>query len=269
MRRALGRAVAIAVSGGPPASGEAIRRAAELLVEARRTGRRLAALPPGCRPRSAAEAYAVQDAVVRALGGHRGWKVGARSPQAEPTCAPLPAALILPSPQRFPDGAFAHKGIEAEIAFTLARDLPPRARPYVEGEMQAAMASIHPAIEVVDSRFLDIASTDALSLLADFNSNGVLVIGAGIALPDAFASESHTVQLDIDGRRIVEARGSNPAGSLERLLAWLANHSAVRCGGLRRGDVVTTGSWTGMRFVAAGTHVEATFSGLGGARVDL
>lgn len=247
---------------------EAISRAAALLVEARQTGQRLDALPPECRPQSAAQAYAIQDATLHALGGSRGWKVGARSPAAEPTCAPLPAALILPSPQRFPAGAFALNGIEAELGFTLARDLPPRATPYLEAEMPAAIASVHPALEIVDSRFLDIAATDALSLLADFQSHGALVLGAGVALPDAFAPEPHTVHLCIDGIRIVDARGSNPAGNLIRLLVWLANHAAARCGGLRRGDVVTTGSWTGMRFVTPDTHVAANFSGIGGVRVD-
>jgi 2-keto-4-pentenoate hydratase len=53
------------------------------------------------------------------------------------------------------------------------------------------------------------------------------------------------------------------------LLPWLAAHAARRCGGLRRGDVVTTGTWTGMHFAAAGDAIEARFPGLGQARLTL
>ncbi len=227
---------------------------------------RLRALSDDLRPRSADEAYEVQDAVLSKIGVAGGWKVGAKSPTAEPTCAPLPATLILRSPQRFPPGAFALNGVEAELAFTLARDLPPRNARYTEADLLAAVASVHPAIEVVDSRFVDIVTTDAWSLLADFQSNGALVLGAGVA-PDSFLPGEQTVRLVIDGDQLVTSQGGNPAGSLVRLLAWLADHAAERCGGLRCGDVVTTGSWSGMRFFPPGTRVAADFPGIGG--VDL
>jgi 2-keto-4-pentenoate hydratase len=241
--------------------------AAELLLAARQNGRRLTAFPDEVRPRTVADAYAVQDAVVSKLGAIAGWKVGAKDRSAEPTCAPLPAPLILRSPQRFAPGRFADNGVEAELAFTLAHDLPPRPQPYRVADIAAAVATVHPAIEIVDSRFIDLRAVDALSLLADFQSNGALVIGNGVALPHAFESSAQQVTLDVDGVRVVESRGSNPAGDVLRLLAWLADHAAVRNGGLRRDDIVTTGSWTGMRFVAPGTRIEAVFAGIGGVEV--
>lgn len=242
-------------------------RAARLLLDARNSGSRLLELSKDVRPRSAAEAYEIQDAVLPQIGHVAGWKVGARTPRAEPTCAPLPAKLILPSPQRFPPGKFALNGVEAELAFTLARDLPPRDVAYEEAEMFAAVERVHPAIEVVDSRFSDIGTTDAWSLLADFQSNGALVLGAGVALPGAFGSGEQTVCLLVNDVEQVATPGRNPAGSLMRLLSWLANHVAIRSGGLRRGDVVTTGSWTGLRFFPAGTRVAAAFPGIGGVEL--
>jgi 2-keto-4-pentenoate hydratase len=241
--------------------------AAEFLLAARHSGRRLAALPEDVRPRTVGDAYAIQDAVAAKLGAIGGWKVGAKSASAEPTCAPLPAALILRSPQRFAAGRFAHNGVEAELAFTLSRDLPPRPQPYRVADLEAAVATVHAAIEIVASRFVDLNAVDALSVLADFQSNGALVVGNGIPLPQAFESSTQEVTLDIDGVRIVESRGSNPAGDVLGLLAWLANHVTARSGGLRRGDIVTTGSWTGMRFVASGTRVEAAFALIGGVDV--
>src|SRR3989442_1137437 len=105
----------------------------------------------------------------------------AKSATAEPTCAPLLATLVLRSPQQFPAGTFALNGVEAELAFTLARDLPLRDELYTEAEMPHVLASVHVAIEVVDSRFFDIGATGSLSLLADFQSNGALVLGTGVA----------------------------------------------------------------------------------------
>jgi 2-keto-4-pentenoate hydratase len=241
--------------------------AAQFLLAVRQGGRRPAALPESMRPRTVGDAYAIQDAVATTLGAVGGWKVGAKGPAAEPTCAPLPASLILRSPQRFARGRFADNGVEAELAFTLARDLPPRPQPYAAADLEAAVATVHAAIEIVESRFADLNAVDALSLLADFQSNGALVIGDGIALPEAFESSTQQVTLDIDGKRVAESRGCNPAGDVLRLLAWMANHASARSGGLRRGDVVTTGSWTGMRFVAPGARVEAAFEGIGGVDV--
>jgi 2-keto-4-pentenoate hydratase len=244
-----------------------VNAAAALLLAARRTGHRLAALSGEACPRTVADAYAIQDVVVSRLGAIGGWKVGAKSASSEPTCAPLPVSLILRSPQRFAAGQFAHNGVEAELAFTLSRDLPARSQPYCVADVEAAIATVHPAIEIVDSRFVDLDAVDPLSLLADFQSNGALVVGNGVALPHPFLSSTQQVTLDIDGVRVVESRGSNPAGDVLCLLGWLANHAAARNGGLRRGEIVTTGSWSGIRFVAPGTRVEAAFAGIGGVDV--
>jgi len=263
----VGTSVAAAVSARSGDHADRARRAARVLLKARQSGVRLHALPDDVRPTTSAEAYAIQDVVIQEIGAIGGWKVGAKSPSAEPNCAPLPAALILRSPQLFAAKTFALNGVEAELAFTVARDLPRRSAPYHEAEMPAAMASMHPAIEVVDSRFLDLANTDALSLLADFQSHGALVLGTGIGLPHSFAFDEQMVRLDSEGVRVIEAKGSNAAGNLARLLAWLANHAAARSRGLRRGDVITTGSWTGLRFCSPGTRVHADFPSIGTVEV--
>jgi 2-keto-4-pentenoate hydratase len=246
-----------------------VQRAADLLLQARASRRPLGRLPDDAAPQSSREAYAIQDRVIDALGPLGGWKVGAKTPTDEPSCAPLCASWLVASPAHFAARAFALNGIEAEIAFRLARDLPARSNPYTPQDIVAAVASVHPVIEVVDSRFADIRAVDPLSLLADSLSHGALVIGTGIPLPDAFDVTAQTVDLDVDGTRVVSGRNSNTAGEPFRLLAWLANHAAGRCAGLRRDQVVTTGSWTGIRFVAPDARVEARFPGIGDVRVEL
>ena len=244
------------------------RRAADLLLEARARRRALDPLPEDARPQSRDEAYAIQDFVMHALGSIGGWKVGAKTPAAEPDCAPLCASWLVDSPARFAPGTFALNGIEAEIAFRLARDLPARSTPYTRHEMPGAIASVHAAVEVVDSRFSDVRDVDPLSLLADSLSHGALVIGSGVPLLRGFDIATQKVELDVDGTRVVSAQDSNTAGDPFRLIAWLANHAADRCGGLRRDQIVTTGSWTGVRFVAAGARVAARFRRIGEADVS-
>ena len=101
----------------------AMSTAVELLLASRRSGRRLSG---AARRRAPANDRATRTRSrmpsLQRLAPIGGWKVGAKSASAEPTCAPLPATLILRSPQRFAAGRFAVNGIEAELAFTLSRD---------------------------------------------------------------------------------------------------------------------------------------------------
>jgi 2-keto-4-pentenoate hydratase len=237
--------------------------ATALLLDARRTRRALEALPPESRPADAAAAYAVQDELVAALGGIGGWKVGASSPTAEPGCSPLPAPGIVRSGHAFARDAFRLNGLEAELAFTLGRDLPPRAAPYTEADVLAALRSVHPAIEIVDSRFADIRSVDPLSALADFASHGALVVGPGRAGDLHVDQTRQRVRLAAGGTTLYEGIGGNAAGDVFRLLAWLANHAAARCGGLRAGQIVTTGSCSGLSFAQPPARVRATLDGIG------
>ena len=74
-----------------------ISHAVQTLLEARRSGRQMA--PPfALQDRDAV--YAVQDGVARATGPVAGWKVGARTPTADPNPAPLLAGALVPSPAR-------------------------------------------------------------------------------------------------------------------------------------------------------------------------
>ena len=63
----------------------------------------------------------------------------------------------------------------------------------------------------------------------------------------------------IDG--IALRRRGNPAGDMIRLVTWLANVGAVWAGGLRAGQIVTCGSWTGATASPAARRVEAAFDG--------
>jgi 2-keto-4-pentenoate hydratase len=241
------------------------KEAAALLVQARASGTLLAGLPEPLVPRTAAAAYEIQQCVMAALGDIGGWKVGAPGPAAEPNCAPMPAAGIHRSPAVLPAADFAAPFIESEIAFLLAADLPAREAPYGAAEITAAIASCHPAIEIVQSRFADPDSAGPLVNLADLIRHGAFIYGDAVEGWQSIDFPALAVTQTIEGAAPRDGIG-NPAGDMLRLLVWLANTGAAWAGGLRAGQIVTCGSWTGMTRATHGKIVTA-FAGI--AQVEL
>lgn len=244
--------------------------AARLLVEARRRSQRLDTLPAALMPADETAAYRIQDEVAALLGASiGGWKVGAPSPTGSPSAAPLFADLIAPSPARFAVRPQHFRAVEAELALTLARDLPARAQPYGADEAWDAVASVHVAIELLDSRYSDRARMPSAALLADNLSNAGFTFGPAIATWRAIDFAAAPMSLDIDGVTAKSAIGGNPAGHPKRLLAWLAGHAASRGAPLRAGQIVTTGSHTGITIAPVGASIVARLEGLGDATLEL
>jgi len=233
--------------------------AAEFLLAARRTAT-YGAFPDALRPREEAEAYAIQARCMDALGPVGGWKVGAAGPDAPPSCAPMPSSGLHASPAVLDGAAFTSREIESEIAFVLGADLPPRDSPYSEAEVSAAIASCHAGLEVLQSRFGDPDGTDPLSNLADLIRHGAYVLGPPVGPWQAIDFAALRVRQVIAGEPI--ERVGNPAGDMMRLMVWLANAGAVWAGGLKAGQIVTCGSWTGKLAAPAGAAVSARFGDL-------
>jgi 2-keto-4-pentenoate hydratase len=236
------------------------------LVEARQTGERIAALNANEAPASAAEAYAVQEAILRRLGIRiAGWKVGAANPNAEPQGGPILADRLQPSPARFALLPDALRTVEAELAFSFAHDLPLRREPYSDAEVWEAIDAMHVAIEVLESSFVDRRFVPEHAPLADLLNNGAFCYGLAIHDWRSLDVVKPQATLLINGKEIRRASAGTPGGHPRRLLGWLANHAAERGHPLKKGDVVTTGSHTGMYDAPAGAQVAARFEGIGEA----
>jgi 2-keto-4-pentenoate hydratase len=237
-----------------------ISHAVQSLLEARRSGRQVA--PPFALPDRDA-VYAIQDGVARATGPVAGWKVGARTPTAEPNPAPLLAGALVKSPARFDGKAMHMIGVEIEISFHIVRDIAARDKPVDREEALAAVGDAFVGMEVVDTRLADFKQVDPEWLLADNQMNHALVVGEkvtdwlGLDWPDL------QVRLVIDGGTVVDQRGGLGAVDPVRPLAWMIDHAVRRRGGIRKGQSITTGSWTGLRYFAPGTRARGEFAGLG------
>ena len=238
--------------------------AANTLLNARRTLTPIPELPPELRPTSIAEVDYLQDQLIASFGEIGGWKVGAGSLEAEPACAPMPRAWIASSGATLAAASHRFRGLEAEIAFLLGEDLPPRAHSYSAEEVYAAVASCHPAIEILESALENpVDPAVRMTKDADLQMHGGFVFGP--AYDDWRSVDFHQeeVVLAVDGAIRFEAIGSFTSGNLLRLLPWLANAGAARTGGLYAGQWITTGSWTGVTLAMSGSAADAHFSHVG------
>ncbi len=245
-----------------------IRRAAAMLMAVRHGGAVVRGLGDAA-PQDEAEAWAVQQEVLRQRGGRIGGYKCATPPGKPPSAALLDASGLHAAPARWPVARGAKIGIETEVAFRLGRDLPPRGTPYAREEVIEAVAACFPAVEMVASRYADMGSVSPLEAMADNIAHDGRVIGAEV--PDWRARNLNDLKVrqSCGGQVQVERRGSNPAGDPLLSLTRLANYLPQFGLHLQAGQVVTTGSWTGLLFVEGGQRVIGGFDELGEVVVDL
>lgn len=237
-----------------------VANAARRLLEARRT--RVQMVPPFALP-DRATVYAIQDEVARASGPVAGWKVGARTPTAEPNCAPLLANTLRKSPAGFDGKAMHMIGVEVEISFHIVADIAARTAPVGRDEALAAVGDAFIGMEVVDTRIADFQQADPEWLLADNQMNDALVIGDSVKNWKGLDWANLRVKLIIDGKTLVDQKGGLGAVDPVRPLCWVIDHAVRQRGGIRTGQAITTGSWTGLRYFPPGTKARGEFVGLG------
>ena len=244
------------------------QQAADILMGVRNGGPRVAGLGAAA-PQTEAGAFAVQTEVLKRLGGRiGGWKCAA--PPGKPTSAAmLDAAGIRPAPLHWPVPAGGQIGIETEIAFRLGRGFPKRATPYTLAEIQDGIAAALPVVEMVSSRYVDTTKVTLAEAMADSISHAGLVLGAEVPGWRDMDLASLTVKQTCGGTVQVEKVGGNPSGDPFTPLVWLANYLPSVGLSLEAGQVVTTGSCTGLLYVDGHQRVTGGFAGFGEVVVDL
>src|SRR3954465_10095326 len=199
-----------------------IDKAAAALAAARK-GQPIPFLPEAARLQSREDAFAIQDAVLKCLNERvGGWKVGAL-PDGGDFIAPIYASAIKASAAAMPARGFHLIGIECEIGFRLNRDFPALGQPYGRDEVLAA-ASLHPTIEIVDSRYQDFRTLDRLQVLADNFSNGGLVYGVAASGWEGMDLAHPPIEVTADGKPFAECTGlraGDPIGLLVELVNFV------------------------------------------------
>lgn len=247
-------------------------RAAAVLIEARAKNAPVDGLPADCRPRTVEDGYAIQDAVTAKVGlTVIGRKIGCTAVAQqkflgveEPFLGRMFAETSHKTGVSLPGGSFAMRGIEGEFAFRLSQDLPPRPTPYSRSEV-AAVASLHPAIEIVCTRFKEWrgSAVGAPSIVADNGAHGAFIEGPAARDWQDLDLSAHRMTLSVDGKQIAEGTGSEVLGHPLEALAWAANACARRGRPLKAGDIVSTGTCVGFHIVGPKAHVVVNLGPLG------
>src|SRR6201995_5880670 len=249
----------------------AAQRAAEALVAAHRANTQFKALT-GLS--SMADAYDIQDryvALLRAAHGEpMGYKVGLTSKAMQTFCGiDHPIAGVMLAKRVYPSGTsvrradYGRLGLEFEIAGRMKSDMPATATtpaavaPYVDG--------VGTAIEIVDDRAADYTNLDVKSVAADNSWNAGFV--AANFLGHWPELEPLLGKATRNGASVGEGFGRDILGHPFNSVAWLNTHLVARGGGLRKGDIVTTGSVMKTAFPTEAGDYRFDIGGLGAVEI--
>jgi 2-keto-4-pentenoate hydratase len=248
---------------------------AQALIQARQSNKTLDATPWLDALENATEAYEVQDAVAAALGwfadgaAPRAWKSGGASRSATLTHAPLPPTGVRIAPADFSDIHFHAPGIEAEIALRLGRDVTPDMAASLDaGGATALVDAMAVSVEIVDSRWQDLAATPALLRLADSQVHGALAIGEWKPFA-AVDWASQRCETTVGNAEPVVRQGTHPLGDPAWLLPTWLRHLTRHGRTVPAGSIVTTGSWVGILPCRRGDQVAVAFDGIGALRLSV
>jgi len=252
-----------------------IMKAVELLADARVRKQPMAALPQECRPPEPEAAYDTQKLLVKRLisnyGGQPvGYKIGCTSKAAqdflnfhEPFYGRLLSPFVHKSPARPAADDFLMRVVEPEFAFRIAKDLPATDAPYDMDSMATAVDAVLPAIEIVETMYVDWTKVDVPSLIADNGCNGAWVQGPYYPDWEKIDFPSHEVRLVVNGKEIRKGRGDAIMGHPFSALTWLANILCRQGGGLKEGDLVSTGTCMEVYQAQPGDDIRVDFGAIG------
>lgn len=255
-----------------------IDEAAKLIWQAWQDHVLLDALPAQCRPHSVEDGYAVQRRVAELSGARTvGWKIAATSEAGQkhigvdgPLAGRLLSSACHGSGATLPAGTLHMAVAEVEFAFRIGADLDRPSGGYSAQEVVDQVASLHPAIEIPDSRFSDFTVVGAPQLIADNACTEYFVLGeeARETWRDLNLAQ-HKVRLYSNGSITADGVGANALGDPREALAWIANDRTRRQEPLRSGDIVTTGTCIVPAAIAEGESLVAEFGPLGAVEVRM
>ena len=249
----------------------AITAASRILHDHWRAGTKLAGLDTSLRPRDRTEAYAIQAAIEKYSSEPLfGWKIAATSEAGQKHInvdGPM-AGRILAETVIAEGGTAAMAGnemrvAEPEFAFRMRVDLPARAAPYSVQEVLDAVDTLHPAIEIPDSRFEDFVGAGAAQIIADNACAHLFVLGP------ATTTDWRSMDL-VEERPVITLRGQqfvghgkNVLGDPRVALTWLANELRQLGVTLKAGRIVTTGTCHPPLPIQSGDFCAVDFGALG------
>jgi len=245
---------------------------ARLLATLRREGRQQSGLEPRLVPPNKATAYAVAQMVAEELGWDvAGWKIAAikaEMQQALRTDSPIYGRVFAPmvkaSPQRVVHADLCSPIPEAEYMARLGDDLPPRTAPYTVEEVTEAVASLHPGLELAECRFIHDENFPPLAaILADGAGASMIVHGPAIENWRERNIAAQQVELHCNGKLRRQGTAADALDHPMLPLTWLVNELSRSGIGMKAGQMISTGTLTGMLAPKPGETYVADFGPFG------
>jgi len=221
---------------------------------------------------SVEDAYTVQAAINGVCGADIvGFKIGATADVAletlnlsEPFYGPLLSSFNKPSGSDVvvPDNYVVL--LETEFVIGIGSDLKKSGGEITQADIEAATAWVAPAFELVATRFDMELPGNGVRLIADSGGNHDFVMGDRFSDWKDLDLSAHPATLVINDKEIASGHsGMSIKGHPAGMTAWLANHYTLADRGLKAGDIITTGTCTGMTPVKPGDVARADFGPMG------
>ncbi|MBO6521419.1 MAG: fumarylacetoacetate hydrolase family protein [Rhodospirillales bacterium] len=215
--------------------------------------------------------YKVQAAAAKAAGLTRaGWKIAATSEMAQellgmdgPSIGPVFKEHLYQPGDTLPVHTAHGAAIECEIAFRMGDDLPDDHIVSFEDLMDAT-ADAFIAVELVGCRFEGGFKDAGISVcISDFSFNGGLVVGPDIPGWMDMYLATVSAEVTVNGEKGNAGTGEAVLGNPAFALQWAATEAYTIGMPLKKGDVISTGTMTGVTPVKPGDELICDFGELG------
>lgn len=251
---------------------------AQAILHARKNHLPVDAIPFADRLKTTADAYAIQNQVYRSLEGQdvslaQAWKSGGPNRASEQTHAALLAQGIVQSGVDLSNWPLNIRIVEIEIAFRLNREVTAQtAQSLTYESSRQFIDAMTVAIEVVDSRWEQTTSAQALLKLADMQSHAALVLGQWVPFEQKDMLRDWSKQnctLTIGSASSESFVGTHTLQDPTYVLRDWLRYATAQGQTIASGTIITTGSWCGMPFAKKGDLIVAEFAGIGKTSVQL
>ena len=229
-------------------------RAAELIRSYWSSGDAIDYVKGDLWPDTVEQGYAIQALMARLRGEPvAGWKIAATAIAGRdhinvdrPLAGRLFPSICHSDGAVLPFGRNRMAVAEVEFVFTLGNDLPSRESPYTEDEVAASIKSLHPGLELPDSRFRDFTLPGTAGLIADNACAANFILGEATSVEfDPRTLAEHPTALFINEEEVTSGQGRDALDGPLNAMVWIANTLSELGIGLTAGQFVTTGV-TGM-----------------------
>jgi 2-keto-4-pentenoate hydratase len=252
--------------------------ASDLLYRKWMNGEQIAQMPTDLRPATEEEGYTVQALLEqKSQFPLFGWKIAATSPAGQahirvggPLAGRILRERVIENGGECAFGSNLMRVAELEFAFQMGETLAPRDRPFSTFEVLDRVASLHPSIEIPDTRLTEFEQAGAPQLIADNACAHYFMLGP--AAPNLWREidlSEHKVSGFVDEGPANPGIGRNVLGDPREALAWLANRLSTLDLPLKAGQIVTTGTCIVPMPIASGNHVRGDFGELGSVSLTI